>query len=127
MSKILIAILTMIAFFYALWLVLSGRKLPNPARARGLHRRFIFATLLFAGLLAGLAKAKQPERSIMCYQLILDTSNELDKSLINRAQVVATLQAVWLTLDKERGDEFRAQHAYIGEGDFNLDPCGSIL
>jgi len=58
-----ILILTVAAFFYALGLVLSGRKLPEPAQARGLRRRFILATLLFVGLL-GFACEKEKENSV---------------------------------------------------------------
>ncbi len=113
MSKLVIAILTVGAFFYALWLVLCGRKLPDPARARGLRRRFILATLLFAGLLSGIAKSKQDRPPVMCYSIA-----ELPSpTVMNRDQVVATLQAVWRTLDPERGVEFRAKlEAAAGRG-----------
>lgn len=115
MSKIILAVLTAAALAYALWLVVTGRALPHPGHATGLRRRFYLATLLFVGLLttAG-SRAGQPVPT--CYtppplpppQTTQPTGQEA---------LVATLKAVWRTLDAKQNDDLRQKlEAAVGQG-----------
>lgn len=103
MAKIGLAILTVAAFLYALWLVVLRRRLPDPRTVTGLRKRFVLATLLFVGLLTtGTARG---ESVIMCYEMALpyDASALADAQPV-QADVVRTLRAVWKTLDAESGE-----------------------
>ena len=110
MSKIAIACLTVAAFAYAVWLVVSHRRLPNPKHHKGLRRRFILAVLLFVGLLAS---GMKNEPRITCY---VPPPIPVSES-VDRHKIAATLKAVWQTLDPAQSDEFRNKlQAVAAEG-----------
>jgi len=115
MSKIILAVLTAAAFACALWLVVTGRALPHPGHATGLRRRFCLATLLFVGLLttAG-SRAGQPVPT--CYAPPPLPPPQASQPTGQHA-LVATLKAVWRTLDAKQNDEFRQKlEAAVGRG-----------
>ncbi len=115
MSKIILAVLTAAAFAYALWLVVTGGTLPHPGHATGLRRRFCLATLLFVGLLttAG-SRAGQPVPT--CYTPPPLPPPQTTQPTGQQA-LVATLKAVWRTLDAKQNDEFRQRlEAAVGQG-----------
>ena len=112
MSKIILAVLTVAAFLYAAWLVLFGRRLPDPKQSAGVKRRFILATLLFVGLFGtGSVKGGQPKIVIkdfppqrnppMCYLPILR-----DDPVRNHNRFIGTLKAVWRTPTQDGGITF---------------------
>jgi hypothetical protein len=110
MSKIIIAVLTTGAFVFAAWLVLAGRQLPNPRKAKGLQRRFILATLLFVGLLGAGGGSGPPPT---CYAPPALPNG----ASVGQHRIAATLKAVWRTLDPNRSEEFRKKlEAAAGEG-----------
>ena len=115
MSKIVIACLTVAAFGYAVWLVVSRRRLPNPKNCKGLQRRFVLATLLFVGLLAAtFSKAGMPPE-VTCYDIALPR-HEIRQPVTAHKFGVA-LEAIWRTLDPKRSDEFRNKvEAVAAEG-----------
>jgi len=108
MSKITIAVLTLAAFLYAAWLVFLRKPLPDPVNATGLRKRFLLAVLLFAGLLgASAARGDGPSpSSLSCYDVRIPAATPVR---MTRAEAVVTLQAVWRTLDRDKGKEFRAK------------------
>ena len=113
MAKISLAILTVVAFPHALWLVVFRRELPKPGRTHGLRRRFVLATLLFVGLLAQVGCGRRP--FVSCY--ISASPPPADTQLTGPQKVAGAFQAVWRTLDPERGEEFRnALETAAGEG-----------
>jgi len=97
------AVLTAVAFVYAAWLVASRSRLPEPARATGLRRRFYLATLLSVGLFT-LVSGTSCERA-MCYRAALPPGP--GESAAASQAVRSTLRAVWLALDPKDGKEFR--------------------
>jgi hypothetical protein len=105
MSKIVIACLTVAAFAYAVWLVVSRRQLPNPKNCKGLQRRFILATLLFVGLLAAaFSKAARPPE-VTCYDIVIPRHEIRQPVTVQRFGIA--LKAIWRTLDPKRSEEFR--------------------
>jgi hypothetical protein len=115
MSKIVIACLTIAAFAYAVWLVVSHRRLPNPKHHKGLQRRFVLATLLFVGLLAAtFSKASKPPE-VICY--VAPAPRQEIQQPTRYQQVTAALKAIWRTLDPKRAEEFRNKlEAIAAEG-----------
>jgi hypothetical protein len=115
MSKIIIACLAIAAFAYAVWLVVSHRRLPNPKHHKGLQRRFVLATLLFVGLLAAtFSRAGRPPK-VTCYDIAIPR-HEIRQPVTARKFGVA-LKAIWRTLDPERNEEFRNKvEAVAAEG-----------
>lgn len=115
MSKIAIACLTVAAFAYAVWLVVSRRRLPNPKNCKGLQRRFVLATLLFVGLLAAtLSKAGKPPE-VICY--VAPAPRQEIQQPTRYQQVTAALKAIWRMLDPKRAEEFRNRlEAVAAEG-----------
>lgn len=107
MSKITLLVLTIAAFLYAAWLVFLRKPLPDPARTTGLRKRFLLAVLLFAGVLgASLSRADDRSPQIVCYDVSVPEATPVR---MTRTEAVATLKAVWRTLDREKGEEFRRQ------------------
>jgi hypothetical protein len=125
MSKITIAILTLAAFLYAAWLVFLRKPLPDPKGATGLRKRFLFAVLLFAGLLgasAGADDGKTPQ--IMCYSPAVLDPNPVKTT---REDAMTTLKAVWRTLDPEKGEEFRRRlDAAVKQGNLRQKVAGML-
>jgi len=110
MAKITIAVLTLAAFLYAAWLVFLRRPLPDPVKATGFRKRFFLAVLLFAGLLGAGATgraAKGPD--VTCYFAGPPKEEREEALRLSRHQAIATLKGIWLTLDEERGKEFRTK------------------
>ena len=105
MSKIALAALTIAAFAYALWLMLLKRRAPDPARASGLKKRFILATLLFVGLLGSAACGETDDPRTTCYAPLPDPPTTRPGT--SRAELVGMLKAVWRTLDPKQSDAFR--------------------
>jgi len=95
MSKVIVALLVMAAFIYAVWLVLFRKKLPDPKSTSGLKRRFLIATVLFAALLG-------TQSCIHCYQIA-----KIENYQLHRQDIIDTLQAVWWTLCLECEPQFR--------------------
>ncbi len=104
MSKIILLVLAVAAFFCAVWLVLTHRQLPEPKQARGLRRRFILATLLFVGLLVTTSSGQEAGPSETCYDIVLPEKVRLP---ITEHKLGVTVKAVWRTLDPTRAEEFR--------------------
>ncbi len=105
MSKILVGLLAVGAFVWAVWLVFMRRRLPNPKGSKGVKRRFIVATLLFVGLigvLTGQNKAADGEGpGVMCYVVM-----PIVPSYATKGDLVLGLKAVWRTLDASKSEEF---------------------
>ncbi len=99
MFKIILAILTAAAFFYALWLVVFRRPLPDPRQANGLKKRFRLAVLLLVSAMAAPA-------CITCYA---PASTTQQRAQAVRREMLHTLKAVWRTLDSSRNEEFRRE------------------
>ncbi|MHC4647287.1 MAG: hypothetical protein ACYTBJ_17490 [Planctomycetota bacterium] len=118
MSKIAVAVMTAAALFYALWLVVFRRELPQVRHSKGLRRRFLLATLLFVGLL-GTALAsdradKEKRHVVLCYRAAPAAAVHKPAGYSN---VAATLKAVWRTLDPRHSEEFRQKlEAVAAEG-----------
>jgi hypothetical protein len=111
MSKIILAILTVAAFAYACWLVFLRKPLPDPRQSTGLRRRFQLATLLFVGLMQVTGCAARP--ALMCYDVAPAT--QLSRNTVPGG--LATVKAVWRTLDPKQSDEFRRKlEAAVGQG-----------
>lgn len=112
MTKIALGLAAVAAFFYALWLVANGGALPDSRRSHGFKRRFLLATLLFAGLLSsGWADAQTPRKT--CYAPAPPPRQQQD----GRATLVSALKAVWITLDAKKGEQFRLMlEKAAGEG-----------
>lgn len=109
MTKIIMAVLTVAAFVYALWLVLGKRALPDPRQTTGWRRRFRLATLLFVGLLLGHNAA-----CWTCY--IPPPTREQQEQRNRREEARAAVSAAWRTLDAGRNEEFRQKlEAAVGE------------
>jgi hypothetical protein len=115
MSKVLIAVLTVAAFVYAVWLVLTRRRLPNPRHHRGLRRRFVLATLLFVGLLATtFSRAGRPPE-VTCYDVVFVLPEV--RQPITAHKFGVAIKAIWRTLDPAQSDEFRNKlEAVAAEG-----------
>ena len=132
MAKLILALLVAGAFLYALGIVLSRGALPDPARHAGWRRRFVLATILFAGLLGHAAcQSAQP----LCYDMpppdvTGDPDRQVDRAMTPAATlqaVVPTLRVVWLALDPARGEEFRKQiEPLVAQGRLR-EPEGRIL
>jgi len=106
-SKVLMVVLAAGAFVCAVWLVVSRGRLPEPARVTGLRRRFYLAVLLFVGVLTSTTSCgRQTPPQTMCYEPM-----ERPATSSKAPQAVATLKAVWLTLDPENGEKFREKLA----------------
>ncbi len=105
MSKILIAVLTAAAFFYALWLVVFRRPQPEPRKARGLKQRFYLAALLFVGWL-GLSYAESPTTNTNSTPCM---SAEEKARHMRLSKLKDCLESVWRTLEVNRDEEFRKQ------------------
>jgi len=117
MSKLLLPLLTIAAFLYAVWLLVSKRRLPDPERAKGIRRRFYLAVVVFAGLLAGTlwtrsGAGKRP--MAMCYTPKRPPAWEMAE---DRDGLAAALKAAWRETRDEQDPEFRtAVEGAVGKG-----------
>ncbi len=118
MSKIALVVLTAAALFYALWLVVLRRELPDVRHSKGLRRRFLLATLLFVGLLGTTLASdnadKEKRHLVLCYRAAPAAAV---RQSVGYSDVAATLKAVWRTLDPRHSEEFRQKlEAIAAEG-----------
>jgi hypothetical protein len=104
MTRIALLLLTVGAFVYAVWLVLRGRPLPQPGGTHGLKRRFLLATLLFAGLLSQVSRGQSADAA---------DPNLSDPNspwpVVAPEDLWVTIKTVWRTLDPNQAEVFR-QH-----------------
>lgn len=112
MAKITIALLALTALFYAAFLVLFNRQLPDPKEFSGARRRFILATLMFIGLM-GPTSVMGRDPGINCYLMVLlPRPNKL-----SHHELAVALKAIWRTLDPKQSEKFRKKlEAAAGKG-----------
>jgi hypothetical protein len=114
--KLLIPFLAIAAFVYALWLVVFRRRLPNPQGATGLRKRFYLAVLLFVGLFTMALPSLRGRGRLLgpsCYEAPQPAVSAQEGAL-------ATLAAVWLTLDPKQGESFGQKlEAAVQQGHIN--------
>jgi hypothetical protein len=99
--KIILPVLALAAFLYALWLVVFRLRLPDPQAAAGVRKRFYLATLLFVGFLTVvLTRSSGEVPPPACY------APPVQRAVSPQEGVLATLAAVWKTLDPKDGESF---------------------
>lgn len=112
MSKVIMFGLAAGAFFYAVWLILRKKELPDPRGAKGIKKRFILATLLCAALLSSGMRQRPPD--VTCYDIVTVTT---PTGREERLELAKSLESVWLTLDQKKGERFRAKlEAAVADG-----------
>jgi hypothetical protein len=124
--KLLIPFLAIAAFVYALWLVVFRRRLPNPQGATGLRKRFYLAVLLFVGFLTIALPSLRGRGGLLgpsCYEQIAP-----GPAVSAREGALATLEAVWLTLDSRNGESFaRKLDAAVEQGQVQRELSAMLI
>jgi len=113
MSKLVLPLLTIAAFLYAVWLLVFRRRLPDPERVKGMRRRFYLAVVVFAGLLSGtvwLAQGKPEQPRVLCYVTFRPPAWAKAE---DRQAFAAALRGSWDVIDAKRFEGLReaTEHA----------------
>ncbi len=127
MAKLSIVILTAAALAYAVYLTLFRTDVPDPRRFTGWRKRFIFATLLFTGLLQAAWNTPKPPQ-VLCYDMPVATRPTTSTQPTTTQSAAATLQAVWRTLDAKRDAEFREMlETAVARGDIRRSAADILI